>query len=148
MEITPLIPDGYNRPILGPNGKVFHFCPHAFRHTVGTEMINNGMGLADVMTYLDHQSAEMTRNYTQIYDETLKRKFKELVLSGRAIGGIALQALREQITAGDESELDWVVSNLRKLSLPWGNACITLRPLNVPMGRICALRRTTALATN
>jgi len=122
-------------PILGPSGQVFRFRPHAFRHTVGTEMINNGMGLADVMTYLDHQSAEMTRNYTQIYDETLKHKFKELVLSGRAVGGIALQALREQIAAGDESELDWVVANLRKLSLPWGQCLHHAKAPKCPYGQ-------------
>lgn len=122
-------------PILEPSGQVFHFRPHAFRHTVGTEMINNGMGLADVMTYLDHQSAEMTRNYTQIYDETLKRKFKELVLSGRAVGGIALQALREQIAVGDESELDWVVANLRKLSLPWGQCLHHAKAPKCPYGQ-------------
>lgn len=39
----------------------------------------------------------MTLNYTQIFDETLKSKFKELVQSGHATGGIALAALKEQL---------------------------------------------------
>src|SRR6266568_134479 len=89
---------------------------------------------AVAMTYLDHQSAEMTRNYTQIYDETLKRKFKEMILSGRAVGGIALHALREQITSGDERELDWVVANLRKLSLPWGQCLHHAKAPKCPYG--------------
>lgn len=122
-------------PILGPDGQVFHFRPHEFRHTVGTEMINNGMGIADVMTYLDHQSAEMTRNYAQIHDETLKRKFKEVVLSGRAVGGLALRALQEQIAQGNESELDWVVANLRKLSLPWGQCLHHAKAPKCPFGQ-------------
>jgi hypothetical protein len=80
----------------------------------------------------------MTLNYTQIFDETLKNKFKQLVQSGHATGGVALAALKEQLDRGDESELDWVVSNLRRLSLgyclhhakapkcPYGqNACFT-----------------------
>lgn len=62
----------------------------------------------------------MTLSYAQIYDETLKNKFKEMVQSDHATGGIALAILKEQIEHGDESELDWVVSNLRRLSLPWG----------------------------
>jgi hypothetical protein len=62
----------------------------------------------------------MTLNYTQIFDETLKNRFTEMVQSGRATGGIALAALKEQLDNGDDSELDWVVSNLRRLSLPWG----------------------------
>jgi hypothetical protein len=83
------------------------------RHTVGTQMLNNGMSLIDVMTYLDHRSRSMTLSYGQIYDDTLKNKFKELVRSGQATGGIALAAFKEQLDQGDESELDWVVSNLR-----------------------------------
>ena len=48
----------------------------------------------------------MTLNYTQIFDETLKEKFKALVQSGYATGGLALAALKEQLDRGDESELD------------------------------------------
>lgn len=66
-------------PLLGPDDKVYRLTPHAFRHTVGTQMLNNGMSLIDVMTYLDHRSRMMTLNYTQIFDETLKNKFKEMV---------------------------------------------------------------------
>src|SRR5258705_13951154 len=56
-----------------------------------------------------------TLNYTQIFDETLKNKFKEMVQSGRATGGIALATLKEQLDNGDASELDWVVSKLSRL---------------------------------
>jgi hypothetical protein len=52
-------------------------------------MLNSGMSIIDVMTYLDHISPMMTLNYTQIFDETLKSKFKKLVPSGHATGGIA-----------------------------------------------------------
>lgn len=57
----------------------------------------------------------MTLNYTHIFDETLKSKFKQLAQSGHATDGVALAALKEQLARGDESELDWVVSNLRRL---------------------------------
>ena len=67
---------------------------------------------------LDHDSAEMSLRYAEIDDNQLKQKFKALVLSGQAVGGAALKALKEHLEKGDESELDWVVSNLRKLSLP------------------------------
>ena len=39
----------------------------------------------------------MTLNYTQIFDEILKSKFKELVQSGHATGGVALAALKRTI---------------------------------------------------
>jgi hypothetical protein len=61
----------------------------------------------------------MTLRYAEIDDDKLKQKFKALVLSGQVVGGAALKALKEQLEKGEESELDWVVANLRKLSLPW-----------------------------
>jgi integrase/recombinase XerD len=122
-------------PILDPNGLVYRFKPHAFRHTVGSQMINNGMGIADVMAYLGHMSPEMTLRYAEIDDDNLKQKFKALVLSGQAVGGAALKALREQLERGDESELDWVVSNLRKLSLPWGQCLHHAKANKCPYGQ-------------
>lgn len=77
----------------------------------------------------------MTLNYAQIYDETLKNKFKALVRSGQATGGIALAILKEQIEQGDESELDWVVSNLRRLSLPWGYCLHHAKAPKCPYGQ-------------
>lgn len=122
-------------PILGEGGQVYHFKPHQFRHMVGTLMINNGMGIADVMAYLDHMSPEMTLQYAEIDDNKLKQKFKALVLSGQAVGGAALKALKEQLEKGDESELDWVVSNLRKLSLPWGQCLHHAKANKCPYGQ-------------
>jgi hypothetical protein len=107
--------------------------------TAGAKSAPNG--IADVMAYLDRLSPEMTLRSAEIQDETLKAKFKQLITSGRAVGGLALEALQEQIAFGDESELDWVAANLRRLSLPWSyclhhpkapkcpygqNACFTL----------------------
>ena len=77
----------------------------------------------------------MTLNYTQIFDETLKQKFKALVQSGHATGGVALVALKEQLDRGDESELDWVVSNLRRLSLPWGYCLHHAKAPKCPYGQ-------------
>jgi integrase len=122
-------------PILGPDGQRYRFKPHAFRHTVGTQMINNGMGIADVMAYLDHMSPEMTLRYAEIDDDNLKRKFKALVLSGQATGGVALNVLKEHLEKGDESELDWVVSNLRRLSLPWGYCLHHAKANKCPYGQ-------------
>lgn len=52
-------------PLRGPDGEVYRLRPHAFRHTVGTQMLNSGMSIIDVMTYLDHRSPMMTLNYTR-----------------------------------------------------------------------------------
>lgn len=80
-------------PILGTDQQIYRFKPHEFRHMIGTSTINNGMRIADVMAYLDHQSPEMTLRYAEIDDDRLKLQFKALVLSGQAVGGAALKAL-------------------------------------------------------
>ena len=77
----------------------------------------------------------MTLRYAEIDDDKLKQKFKALVLSGQAVGGAALKALKEQLEKGDESELDWVVSNLRKLSLPWGQCLHHAKANKCPSGQ-------------
>ncbi len=58
-----------------------------------------------------------------------------MVQSRDAIGGVALAALKEQIEHGDESELDWVVSNLRRLSLPWGYCLHHAKAPKCPYGQ-------------
>jgi hypothetical protein len=65
----------------------------------------------------------------------LKNKFKEMVQSVRATGGIALATLKEQLDHGDDSDLDWVVSNLRRLSLPWGYCLHHAKATKCPYGQ-------------
>lgn len=54
------------------SGKMWIFQPHQFRHTVGTNMINNGVPQHIVQRYLGHESPEMTMMYAHIHDETRK----------------------------------------------------------------------------
>ncbi len=49
--------------------------------------------------------------------------------------GVALAALKDQLDRGDESELDWVVSNLRRLSLPWGYCLHHAKAPKCPYGQ-------------
>lgn len=51
------------------------FHAHAFRHTVGTRMINNGDAPAYCAESAGHESPEMTSRYAHIFDETLKNGY-------------------------------------------------------------------------
>ncbi|MDS6149319.1 tranposase B [Staphylococcus aureus subsp. aureus SA8601] len=55
------------------SGEIYRFHAHAFRHTVGTRMINNGMPQHIVQKFLGHESPEMTSRYAHIFDETTKK---------------------------------------------------------------------------
>lgn len=60
----------YEEKITDSNGEIFRFHAHAFRHTVGTRMINNGVPQHIVQKFLGHESPEMTARYAHIFDET------------------------------------------------------------------------------
>jgi hypothetical protein len=51
------------------------------------------------------------------------------------VGGAAFQALVEQLAGGDESEMDWVMSNLRRNSLPWGYCLHHAKAPKCPYGQ-------------
>ena len=55
-------------------GNIWDFQSHQFRHTVGTQMINNGVPQYIIQRYLGHESPEMTSVYAHIYDQTLKKE--------------------------------------------------------------------------
>ena len=61
--------------IKGPDGKIWRFNFHAFRHTVATRMINNQVPQHFVQRFLGHESSEMTSRYAHIHDQTLKKAF-------------------------------------------------------------------------
>jgi integrase len=63
-------------------GEVFHFGPHAFRHTKAIELLNNGMSLVMVQQWMAHASPEMTLIYARILDETMRAQWEKAVQNG------------------------------------------------------------------
>jgi integrase len=61
------------RDAQGRRPRVF---PHAFRHHVGTSMVNANVPLPVVQRMLDHSSIEMTAHYARIHDSTLRREWE------------------------------------------------------------------------
>ncbi len=74
------------KQIKGEDGQIFplnHI--HQFRHTKGTELINNGVGIEYVKRYLGHNSFAMTLHYAHIHDQTLKEQVKESWSEGKIV---------------------------------------------------------------
>ncbi|HEX3643317.1 MAG TPA: tyrosine-type recombinase/integrase, partial [Ktedonobacteraceae bacterium] len=63
-------------------GETFHFRLHAFRHTKGVELLNNGMSLIMVQQWMAHTSPEMTLIYAKILDETMHTQWEKAVQQG------------------------------------------------------------------
>ncbi len=68
--------------ITDEKGELFHFQLHAFRHTKGMELVNNGMGLLMVQQWMAHASPEMTLVYAKILDETMRTQWEKAVRHG------------------------------------------------------------------
>jgi len=73
--------------IRGPDGAIFRFRTHAFRHTKAVELINNGMSLATVQHWLAHASPEMTLAYAKVLDATMHCQWEEAPYASRRRGG-------------------------------------------------------------
>ncbi|WP_195510415.1 tyrosine-type recombinase/integrase [Clostridium tyrobutyricum] len=70
------------RKIVDQNGQIFHFKNHAFRHTKGIELINNGMNLLHVQKWMAHASPEMTLTYAKILDTTMRKSWENATKQG------------------------------------------------------------------
>jgi len=68
--------------IVDDQGRVFHFGNHAFRHTKGVELINNGMNILHVQKWMAHASPEMTLRYAKVLDSTMRKSWEEATKNG------------------------------------------------------------------
>lgn len=66
------------------SGDIYKITPHQFRHTVATEMIDAGVDIYAVKNYLGHSSVAMTEQYIKVYQQRLKKEFKDKLLKSDA----------------------------------------------------------------
>ena len=64
-------------PLQNLDGTVYKITAHQFRHTVATEMIDAGVDIYAVKEFLGHFSVAMTERYIKVYQQKLKKEFKE-----------------------------------------------------------------------
>jgi integrase len=62
-------------PHLLHEGKPYRLTAHQFRHSIATEMIDQGIDVYTVKEFLGHRSLGMTERYIQIYLKSLKAKY-------------------------------------------------------------------------
>ncbi|MFU7515734.1 tyrosine-type recombinase/integrase [Clostridium sp. HCS.1] len=73
--VLPSISKGI--PLKNIDGSIYQISAHQFRHTVATEMIDAGVDIYAVKEFLGHETVAMTEKYIKVYQERLKKEFKE-----------------------------------------------------------------------
>lgn len=123
-------------------GKKQKITSHMFRHTVGTNLINDGMSQLFVQRFLGHKSAEMTAVYAHIHDRTLRSEIDKANQKLVDIKGnfYEIDDVVQSISDSEPIDIDaqWLKSNISAQTLPNGicslpvkqhcphaNACLT-----------------------
>jgi integrase len=132
--------------IVDDQGQLFHFKNHAFRHTKGVELINNGMNILHVQKWMAHVSPEMTLRYAKILDTTMRKSWEEATKNGLFridAAGKPVKIDPADIANEDLIEWEYIRSNLDAVRTPLGyclkpskveckqqlNPCLTCRNL-------------------
>ena len=132
--------------ITDDNGNIFHIRNHAFRHTKGIELINNGMNLLHVQKWMAHASPEMTLTYAKILDTTMRKSWEEATKQGLFRIDDAGKLKKIDISDIDNEDIiewEYIRHNLDAVSMPLGycmkpkkqechtqlNPCLTCRNL-------------------
>lgn len=132
--------------ITDDQGNIYHFNLHAFRHTKGVELINNGMNLVHVQKWMAHMTPEMTLVYAKILDTTLRKSWESIAKQGvfriTPTGNIEKFDISD-IDNEDLIEWEYIRHNLDAVKMPLGfcmkpkkqecfsqlNPCLTCRNL-------------------
>lgn len=108
-----------DRNIHDASGKIWHFHPHQFRHTVGTRMINAGVPQYIVQRYLGHESPAMTMVYAHIHDETLRKEI-EKYHEARVVNFQGETVELEDTILSSNDDLEWFKKNVQARALEHG----------------------------
>lgn len=108
-----------DKNIYDSTGKLWNFHPHQFRHTVGTNMINNGVPQYIVQRYLGHESPLMTMVYAHIHDETLRKEIEKYYES-RVVNFQGETAELDETSLSSNDDLKWFKKNVQARALEHG----------------------------
>jgi integrase len=103
-------------PHLMHEGAPYSIAPHQFRHTLATDMIEQGVDIYTVKEFLGHASLAMTERYVKVYLTTLKAKYDAYRLKMQQT--YASEIITDQVHVtqlANESDGGWVDGKVGKL---------------------------------
>ncbi|MES9731576.1 tyrosine-type recombinase/integrase [Bacillus sp. AP50] len=119
--------------IIDDVGNPFYIKNHAFRHTKGVELLNNGMNILHVQKWMAHASPEMTLQYAKVLDTTMRKSWEEATKQG--VFRIDLESKRpvkvELTDIANEDIIEWeyIRHNLDAVKMELGYC---MKPIKQP----------------
>lgn len=96
---------------------------HRFRHTVGTQLAEEGARIQTIMAILGHTSPAMSLFYARITDTAVLRDYQAALQPGAHLAGPAAEAIRNNELS--QQAVEWLASNYYKTALELGH-CLRL----------------------
>lgn len=134
MYVRALNRLSYERRICDNTGKLYCFGIHQFRHTLGTQMINNGVPQHIVQRILGHETADMTNRYAHIFDSTLKQEF--IKFKGKTVN-VYGQVIERTEGAYDSEDSQWLKQQIHAQALPNGSCALPSNLNKCPHANAC-----------
>ena len=103
-------------PHLQHEGHPYVITPHQFRHTIATDMIEQGIDIYTVKEFLGHASLAMTERYVKVYLSSLKAKYDAYRVKKQQTYATEMMATQIQITQPEgDADGGWVENKVGKL---------------------------------
>jgi len=117
------------------DGSPLALTPHRLRHTLATEMLNQGVSQRAIQDHLDHSSPEMTAVYAKLLDSTLRAEFdayqQRVNIRGERIAVLPADVpddavlLKERIARAKQTLPNGYCGLPLQLECPHPNACLS-----------------------
>jgi len=116
---------------VGSDGEKLNITSHMFRHTVGTNLINDGVPQIFVQRFLGHKSPAMTAVYAHIHDKTLREAIQNANQKLVDINGDIYETEEVVNSISQQSIVDidakWLKSNISAQVLPNGICALPIK---------------------
>lgn len=103
-------------PYLQHEEQLYLITPHQFRHSIATDMIEQGIDIYTVKEFLGHKSLSMTEKYVKVYLSSLKAKYDAYRVKKQQTYATEMMTTQVQVAQLEgEADAGWVENKVGKL---------------------------------
>jgi integrase len=96
-------------------GQPYLVTPHQFRHSIATDMIEQGVDIYTVKEFLGHKSLSMTEKYVKVYLSSLKAKYDAYRLKKQQTSASEMMSQVQVAQPEGDADGGWLENKVGKL---------------------------------